>query len=150
MAGRVFGPAPTGRVPSTRTPGLHVQSITTADAPRPAGHYSQAVVHDGLVYVAGQLPLDPSTGEVVAPGDADAQTERTLRNVEAVLRAAGSGLDRLLSVTIYVTGRDLWGAVNTAYARILGGHRPARAIVPVGELKPGCLIEIQAIAAVSD
>lgn len=127
-----------------------MQSITTADAPRPAGHYSQAVVHDGLIYVAGQLPLDPATGEVVGPGDPDAQTEQVLRNVAAVLRAAGSGLDRLLSVTVFVTGRDLWGPVNSAYARTLGGHRPARAIVPVGELKPGCLIEIQAIAAVSD
>ena len=124
--------------------------ISTPDAPSPAGHYSQGVVHGGLVYVAGQLPLDPATGEVVAPGNADAQTERTLRNVEAVLAAAGSGLDRLLSVTIYVTGRDLWGAVNAAYARVLGAHRPARAIVPVGELKPGCAIEIQAIAALND
>ncbi len=123
-----------------------MQSISTPNAPQPAGHYSQAVVHGGLVYVAGQLPLDPATGEVVGPGDAEAQTEQTLRNVEAVLRAAGSGLDRLLSVTIYVTGRDLWGAVNAAYSRMLGNHCPARAIVPVGELKPGCSIEIQAIA----
>ena len=126
-----------------------MQAISTPDAPQPAGHYSQAIVHGGLVYVAGQLPLDPATGEVVAPGDAGAQTERTLRNVDAVLRAGGSGLDRLLSVTIFVSGRDLWTPVNAAYARMLGTHRPARAIVPVGELKPGCLIEIQAIAAVN-
>ena len=123
--------------------------ISTANAPQPAGHYSQAIVHGGLVYVAGQLPLNPAAGEVVAPGDAEAQTEQTLRNVEAVLCAAGSGLDRLLSVTIFVTGRDLWGPVNAAYARVLGDHRPARAIVPVGELKPGCLLEIQAIATIN-
>lgn len=123
-----------------------MQSISTPDAPQPAGHYSQAVVHGGLVYVAGQLPLDPATGDVIGRGDPEAQTEQVLRNVDAVLRAAGSGLDRLLSVTIFVSGRDLWAPVNAAYARMLGEHRPARAIVPVGELKPGCLIEIQAIA----
>ncbi len=121
--------------------------VSTPAAPTPAGHYSQAIVHDGLVYVAGQLPLDPVTGSVVGEGDIEAQTERVLRNVEAVLRAANSGLDRLLSVTVYVTGRELWGGVNAAYGRVLGAHRPARAIVPVSELKPGCMIEIQAIAA---
>ena len=121
--------------------------VTTSAAPAPAGHYSQAIVHGGLVYVAGQLPLDPATGEVVGAGDIAAQTEQVLRNVEAVLRAANSGLDRLLSVTVFVTGRDLWGAVNAVYARLLGDHRPARAIVPVGELKPGCMIEVQAVAA---
>ena len=122
--------------------------ISTPDAPTPAGHYSQGIVHNGLVYVAGQLPLDPSTGELVGANDIEAQTERTLRNVEAVLQAGGSRLDQLLSVTIYVTGRDLWGGVNRAYARVLGDHRPARAIIPVGELKAGCLIEIQAIGSV--
>ncbi len=124
-----------------------MRSIATSAAPTPAGHYSQGVVHRGLVYVSGQLPLDPATGEVVGAGDIEAQTERVLRNVEAVLRAADSGLDRLLSVTVFVTGRDLWAGVNAAYARMLGSHRPARAIVPVGELKPGCMIEVQAIAA---
>ncbi|MDE3054434.1 MAG: Rid family detoxifying hydrolase [Gemmatimonadota bacterium] len=121
--------------------------IATPAAPTPAGHYSQGIAHAGLVYVAGQLPLDPATGEVVGAGDIAAQTERVLLNVEAVLRAANSGLDRLLSVTVFVTGRDLWGGVNAVYARMLGAHRPARAIVPVGELKPGCLIEVQAVAA---
>lgn len=126
-----------------------MQPVSTPNAPQPAGHYSQAVVHDGLVYVAGQLPLDPATGAVVGAGDAGAQTEQVLRNVAAVLHAAGSGLDRLLSVTLFVTGRDLWTPVNAAYARVLGSHRPARAIVPVGELKPGCLIEMQAVAAMN-
>jgi 2-iminobutanoate/2-iminopropanoate deaminase len=124
-----------------------MQTITTIDAPKPAGHYAQGIVHDGVVYVAGQLPLDPATGEVVG-STADAQTERTLQNVEAILRAGGSGLDHLLSVTIYVTGRSHWSAVNAVYARMLGDHRPARAIIPVPELKPGCLVEIQAVAAI--
>jgi 2-iminobutanoate/2-iminopropanoate deaminase len=123
-----------------------MQKIRTTSAPAPAGHYSQAVVHGGLVYVAGQLPLDPATSEVSGNG-AGEQTERALRNVQAVLESAGSGLDHLLSVTIYVTDRALWAECNAAFARVLGEHRPARAVVPVPELRHGCLVEIQAIAA---
>jgi 2-iminobutanoate/2-iminopropanoate deaminase len=120
--------------------------ISTEAAPKAAGHYSQAMVHNGLVYVSGQLPLDPATGETVGD-DVAAQTERTLRNVEAILHASGAALSTLLSVTVYITGRAQWAEVNEAYARVLGSHRPARAIIPVLELKPGCFIEIQAIAA---
>jgi 2-iminobutanoate/2-iminopropanoate deaminase len=127
-----------------------VQPITTPQAPRPAGHYSQAMVHGGFVFVAGQLPLDPVTGELVGAGDAAAQTERVLASVDAILRAAGSGLDRVVSVTVYVTDRALWGAVNEVYERRFGEHRPARAVIPVPELRHGCLIELQAIAALAD
>ena len=123
-----------------------MELIQTESAPPPAGHYSQAVVHAGMVFVAGQLPLDPATGEVVGRS-IEEQTERTLRNVEAVLEAAGSGLERLLSVTIYITGRALWPGCNETFGRVLGGHRPARAVVPVPELRHGCLVEIQAVAA---
>jgi 2-iminobutanoate/2-iminopropanoate deaminase len=124
-----------------------MQPITTSKAPAPAGHYAQAIVHGGLIFVAGQLPLDPATGTLIAPDDIVRQTEATLRNVGAILEAAGSGLDRVCSMTIYITDRQLWPLVNETYARILGGHRPARAVIPVSELRPGCLIEIQAIAA---
>lgn len=122
-----------------------MRTIETASAPRAGGHYAQGIAHGGLVYVSGQLPLDPLTGEVVGEGDIEAQTERTLRNVEAILVASGSSLDRVVQMTIYVTGRSLWAQVNAVYARILGDHRPARAIIPVPEIKPGCMIEIQAI-----
>jgi 2-iminobutanoate/2-iminopropanoate deaminase len=125
----------------------NLTAIHTDDAPAPAGHYAQAIHHGDLVFVAGQLPIDPSDRER-EPGDVEEQTERALRNVEAILRAAGSGLDRLLSVTIYVTDIAVWGRVNSAYARVLGDHRPARAVVPVPELHHGYAIEIQAIAAV--
>lgn len=121
--------------------------ISTTGAPAPAGHYSQAIVHGGLVFVAGQLPLDPASGVLIAPDDIVRQTEATLRNVAAILEAAGSSLDRVCSMTIYITDRELWPRVNETYARILGEHRPARAVIPVPELRPGCLIEIQAIAA---
>lgn len=126
-----------------------VKTVATPHAPIPAGHYSQAVVHGGLVFVAGQLPLDPLAPHR-EPGGAEDQTERALRNVEAILAAAGSGLDRLLSVTVYVADVGLWPSVNAAYARVLGAHRPARAVVPVKELHHGYLVEIQAVAAAGD
>ena len=101
--------------------------IHTTAAPRPPGHYSQAVVHAGTVHVAGQLPLDPESGALVE-GGIDAQTERTLRNVEAILVAAESGLDRVLSMTIYVVDVALWPQVNETFARVMGEARPARAL----------------------
>ena len=124
-----------------------LRSVTTDRAPAPAGHYSQAIVHGGIAYVAGQLPIDPAArGE--APGTIEQQTEQVLRNVEAVLTAAGSGLSQVLQMTVYVTDIGVWGRVNAVYARVMGAHRPARAVVPVGELHHGFAIEIQAIAAV--
>lgn len=135
--------------PPTPLEELHVHFIQTPQAPTPAGHYSQAVVHNGLVFVAGQLPHDPASPGA-APGSAEAQTEQTLRNVQAVLEAAGSGLHRILQATVYVTDIALWGEVNRAYARVMGDHRPARAVVPVKELHHGYLVEIQVIAATAD
>jgi len=125
-----------------------MQAIETRNAPTPAGHYSQAIVHNGVVYVAGQLATDPKDKNRPV-GSIEEQTERTLRNVEAILVAAGSGLDRVLQMTIYISDIDLWGGVNAAYARVMGAHRPARAIVPVKDLHYGYQIEIQAIAATS-
>lgn len=123
-----------------------MQAIRTEAAPIPAGHYSQAVVHNGFVFVAGQLPMVSGQQEH-RPGSAAEQTEQTLRNVEAILKAAGSGLDRVVQMTIYVSDIALWSDVNATYARIMGEHRPARAVVPVKELHHGYQIEIQAIAA---
>lgn len=119
--------------------------ITTDAAPAAGGHYSQAVVHNGFVFVAGQLAFVPGQKEH-RPGPIGEQTEQTLRNIEAILKAAGSGLERVVQMTIYVSDISLWGEVNDTYARIMGSHRPARAIVPVKELHYGYQIEIQAIA----
>jgi len=123
------------------------QYIRTDAAPQPGGHYSQAVVQGGLVYVSGQLPLDPVTGLVVA-GDITVQAERTLDNVAAILTAARSGLDRVLSLTIFVLTRDDWAPVDAVCVRRFGRHRPARAIVGAANLKADCRIEITAVAAV--
>jgi 2-iminobutanoate/2-iminopropanoate deaminase len=122
--------------------------VQTQNAPTPAGHYSQAVVHNGLVFVAGQLPIDPRD-RTRPVGTIEEQTEQTLRNVAAVLEAAGSGLEHVLQMTVYVSDIRLWDGVNTAYARVMGEHRPARAVVPTRELHHDYQIEIQAIAAVA-
>lgn len=125
-----------------------MHAIETRDAPAAGGHYSQAIVHNGVVYVAGQLPIDPANRNKPV-GSIEEQTEHTLRNVEAILKAAGSGLDRVLQMTIYVSDIELWGGVNATYSRVMGSHKPARAVVPVKELHFGYQIEIQAIAAVA-
>lgn len=124
-----------------------IEIVDTPDAPKPAGHYSQGIVHKGLVFVAGQLPIRPDRGEHVL-GPVEEQVEQAMRNVEAILENAGSGLDRLLSVTIYITDIALWPRVNAVYSAIMGAHRPARAVVPVPALHHGYVIEIQAIAAI--
>lgn len=126
---------------------MHI--ISTSAAPSPAGHYAQAIVHDGLVYVAGQLPIDPQA-KCLREGSVEEQTEQALRNVQAILEAAGSSLDRVLKTTIYVTDIRLWDRVNAAYARVFGLHCPARAVVPVSELHYGSLVEIEAVAALGD
>ncbi len=126
-----------------------MKKIKLPNSPEPKGHYSPAVVHNGLIYVSGQLPRDAVTG-AVETGAIERQTELALRNVEAILLAANSDLNQVLQFTIYVSEMKLWDRVNETYARILGEHKPARAIVPVKDLHFGTQIEIQAIAAVKE
>jgi 2-iminobutanoate/2-iminopropanoate deaminase len=123
--------------------------VHTDLAPRAGGHYSQAVVHNATVYVAGQLPIDPADPKA-PPGDAAAQARRALANVRAILEAAGSGLDRVLQMTVYISDISHWGEVNRVYAEVMGEHRPARAVVPTRDLHYGYLVEIQAIAALRE
>ena len=126
-----------------------MKKIQTNNAPTAVGHYSQGVVHNGLVFVSGQVATNPATGEKIVDS-IEAQTKQALRNVEAVLLAAGSDLSHVLRMTIYVSGMEHWSAVNAAYAKVLGEHRPARAIIPVGAFGGGLLIEIEAIATVKN
>ncbi len=122
-----------------------MKTVQPTGQPTPKGHYSPGIEHHGIIYVSGQLPMDLVTREPFA-GDIETQTELALRNVEAVLHAAGSSLSRVLQMTIYVSDMGLWGRVNETYARVMGDHRPARAMIPVKELHFGTQIEIQAIA----
>jgi 2-iminobutanoate/2-iminopropanoate deaminase len=125
---------------------MNIRSVFTENAPKPGGHYSQAVVYNGMVFVAGQLAIEPATGERLT-GSIEQQTEQCLKNVSEILKASGSNLSRVLKMTIYISDIELWPAVNSVYARIMGEHRPARAIVPVKELHYGFKIEIETIAA---
>ena len=126
-----------------------MEAVLTDDAPKPAGHYAQGIVHNGFVFVSGQLSIDPSTGKPCG-GTAAEQTQRALENVRAVLVAAGSGPSLVVKTTVYVSDIELWPEVNAAYAGFFGDHRPARAVVPTRELHYGCLVEIEAVAAVPE
>ena len=126
-----------------------MKTIKPGEQPRPKGHYSPGVLHNGLIYVSGQLPMTLDTRQPVT-GTIEEQTELALRNVEAVLHEAGSDLNHVLQMTIYVSDMEMWNSVNSVYARVMGDHRPARAMIPVKELHFGTQIEIQAIAAKRD
>src|SRR3954470_11034573 len=99
--------------------------VSTSQAPTPAGHYAQGLVHNGVVYVAGQLPIDPATGQKKL-GSMEEQAEQTLRNVAAILEAAGSGLGHVLKLTVYIADMGQGGTVNAVCARVFGAHKPAR------------------------
>jgi 2-iminobutanoate/2-iminopropanoate deaminase len=122
--------------------------ISTPDGPTPSGHYSQAVVYGGVVYVAGQFGRDPKDADA-DPGGAARQTRQALANVESILAAAGSGLNCVIQMTIYVSNFGLWPEVNDAYAEAMGDHKPARAVVPVGNFREPYVVEIVAIAALA-
>lgn len=120
--------------------------VSTERAPRAIGPYSQGIVLDDLVFTAGQIPLDPATGELVI-GDVALQTERVLANLGAILEAAGSGLSRVLKTTVYLTDMADFAAMNEVYAKAFGDHRPARSTVAVAQLPRDVRVEIDAIAA---
>ena len=125
------------------------QIITTDQAPAAVGPYSQGVKLDGWIWTCGQVALDPETGEMVG-SDAPTQADRALRNIEAILQAAGSSLERVVRVTVYLTNMDDFGAVNEVYARHFSQAFPARACVEVSRLPLGALVEIDAIARVEE
>ena len=125
-----------------------MESIATPHAPAARGHYSQALAHGGLVYVAGQLPIVPGEPERRLEGF-EAQARQVIDNVIAILEAAGSGAGGVLKATVYIADLAHWPAFNAIYAERFGAHRPARTVVPVGELHYGYLVEMDAIAALT-
>ncbi len=124
-----------------------MRTVATPGAPAARGHYSQAVVHAGLVYVAGQLPIVPDDPQRRLEGF-EAQARQVLDNVIAILEAAGSGAESVLKATVYIADVAHWPAFNSLYAERFGAHRPARTVVPVAALHYGYLVEMDAIAAV--
>jgi len=121
--------------------------ITTDNALKPAGHYSQAIEHNGTIYVSGQLAVDPKTGEKVF-GSVAEQTKVVLDNIELILKQAGSSKEKVLKMTVYIPEVKLWDDVNAIYSDFFGEHKPARVIVPTRELHFGLSVEIDAIAYV--
>ena len=122
-----------------------MEVISTQKAPEPAGHYSQAIIHNDLVFVSGQLPIKPGSGERVITS-IEEQTLQVLNNLKAILEAAGSSTDRVLKITVYISDISLWGRLNAVYSEFFKDHRPARAVVPTKDLHYGFQVEMEAIA----
>lgn len=123
------------------------QIVATEEAPKAIGPYSQAVVYGGLVYLSGQIPLDPVTGQIVE-GGISAQTERVLANLAAVLEACGSSLDRVLKTTVFLQDMTEFAEMNGVYTRYFHVNPPARSTVQVARLPRDVRVEIDCIAAV--
>lgn len=121
--------------------------ITTAKAPQAIGPYSQAVIYNGFAFLSGQIPLDPSSGQLVA-GDVAVQTERVLENLKAVLEASGSSLDRVVKTTVYLKNMGDFPKMNEVYGRYFPSNPPARATVEAARLPKDVQVEIDAIAGV--
>lgn len=121
--------------------------IATDQAPKAIGPYSQATVTGNLLFTAGQIALDPATGEVTAEGISE-QTERVMLNLRGILEAAGSSFDRVVKTTVFLADMADFAEMNAAYAKAFGSHRPARSTVAVAGLPRGVRVEIEVIAEV--
>ena len=121
--------------------------VQTDQAPSAIGPYSQAMIANGLVFTAGQIPLDPSTMQLVE-GDVAEQTERVMRNVAAVLQAAGADLSTVVKTTVFLRDMNDFAAMNEVYGRHFGDHKPARSTVQAARLPRDVAVEIEAIAVV--
>jgi len=119
--------------------------VTTPLAPAAIGPYSQAVRAAGLIFVSGQIPIDPADGTLVS-GDIQAETRQAMHNLKAILQAAGSGLERVLKVTLFIADMDQFSAINEAYAAFFPQAPPARACVEVSRLPKDVRVEVEAVA----
>jgi reactive intermediate/imine deaminase len=120
--------------------------ILTDRMPAVKGHYSPVVEHGGLLYLSGQVPVDPVTQKV--PDTIEEQTELVLSKIDLLLRESGSSRRKVLQARIYITDISLWDQVNKVYAGFFGEHKPARCVIPAGKLHYGCLIEAEVVAFV--
>jgi 2-iminobutanoate/2-iminopropanoate deaminase len=123
------------------------QPIATEQAPQAIGPYSQAIVHNGIAYVSGQIPLDPATMQIVE-GSIEAQTERVLENLKAVLAACGSSFDRVLKTTVFLKDMGDFPKMNEIYGRYFAKNPPARSTVQAAKLPRDVQVEIDCVAAV--
>lgn len=121
--------------------------VKTDQAPAAIGPYSQGVIANGLIYTAGQVPIDPQTGEIVE-GGIEAQTRQSLENIKAILEAAGTNLSHVIKTTVFLQSMDDFAKMNAVYADYLGEQSPARSTVQVARLPLNVLVEIDVIALV--
>ena len=121
------------------------EPVSSPDAPKAIGPYSQAIRAGNLLFLSGQIPLDPQTGNVV-PGDIAAQTERVLRNIAAVLKAAGAGFGQVVRTTVFLADMNEFGAMNEVYGTFVVNPPPARSTVQVARLPKDVRVEIDVIA----
>ena len=119
--------------------------VSTPDAPKAIGPYSQAIKANGFVFTAGQVAIDPATGNVV-PGDVAAQTERVMKNLAAILQASGTGLEKVVRCTVFLQSMNDFAAMNEVYGRYFTAAPPARSTVEVARLPKDVLVEIDVIA----
>ena len=126
---------------------MNPEAIRTEAAPKAIGPYEQAIRINGFVFTAGQIPIDPKTGNLVEGGIA-AETRQVLENLKAVLEAAGSSLDRVVKATVFLKNMAEFPLMNEVYAEYFGNSKPARSTVAVAELPRGALVEIDLIAVV--
>ncbi len=122
-----------------------MNSIITEKAPGAIGPYSQAIEANGLVYTSGQLPIDPGTG-AFAPGGIQEQTHQSLKNIKAILEAAGTGMHKIIKTTVYLSDMSNFAAMNEVYAQYFQAPYPARSAVAVKDLPKAALVEIEVIA----
>lgn len=113
------------------------------------GHYSPGVISNGMLYVSGQLSLDPDT-RIVCQGDIRAHAKQALENVDRVLKAAGVSRDQVVYCRIVTTKGEYWGPINEVYAEFFGEHKPGRIVITAPELHFGCLVEIEAVAELKE
>ena len=123
------------------------ETVSTDKAPKAIGPYEQAIKAGEFIYTAGQIPIDPQTGNLIAGGIAE-QTRQVLENLKAVLEAAGSSLDKVIKATVFLKNMADFAALNEVYGEYLGKAKPARSTVAVAELPRGALVEIDFVAMV--
>lgn len=123
-----------------------LKQIQTSGAPAAIGPYSQGIAVNGLVYTAGQIPLDPATMELVGGDDVAAQSEQVMRNLAAILEAAGASLQTVVKTTVFLSDMADFAAMNEVYGRHFGEHRPARSTVQAAGLPKNVKVEIEAVA----
>lgn len=123
-----------------------MQAIFTPNTPEAIGPYSQAIVHNGLVYTSGQIALNPQG--IMNEGDIQAQTTQVFENLKAILEQAGSSLQKVIKTSVFLSDMENFGAMNAVYATYFGDHKPARSTIAVKTLPKNALVEIECIAAI--